>query len=973
MSVAQFEDRSLDFCNSFWGPGDAGYEVLTSRMRIAMKTIEDLRNFWRERAAIEDDYAKRLVRLSKQPLGQGEIGELKNSLDVLRQETERQAGQHLSLAISIRKELEAPANEFLAKQAHHKKTYQNSIEKTYKAKQMNEGYVAKARDRYEQDCHRINSFTAQQSLVQGRELDKVTIKLERAQGTIEANKRDYQNFTLALAETVSRWDKEWKDFCDRCQDLEEDRIEFLKDNVWAYANAVSTVCVHEDESCESIRLSLERLDVPKDIETFITNHGTGSAIPEAPPFINYSSPEPTPARPPVRQANFERSSTRPQSIMSPAISQVQREEEPVDAGEAGVGAKHARGASGSYIGTQETGAGSILSHQAPPTLPPSSMQGGPAPGMGYHTQTGSISSIHSGSPYGQPTLPPSSSISNDRRTSYQAGPNSSADPGTYDFAKSAHIQPGAPNDPLEQQLQLLRGGGGGGDSVHRGNSTRAPASTHQATNSVQSNSHRAVSPAPAPAPAALSPPTSSAVDYSESANAIVGQHPASRPSSPALSVAPHPAMMQPGGVRAPSPVEKVVAEYGQAFPGERRRSGSINTQNHQRGRTENSAPGQRSVSPGYAGVGANGRSPSPQPFKRLASPGPGNPQQSQQVNLGQQYNHVSPPPNADRRGASPALQPATGSVRRAASPAGISLDATGQVSHDSLARDPQLNNYGRSAATPIAAPVPTPMNQPGPNYAYYNQSPAQPQQQQQQQVVAPMQGPPSMHMGQQSNFVAPPPPPMNQQQVYNMYQQPVQPVHNPMGSQGSLSQYGVSQQAQYQPSQQQQQLQQQQQPPPPPVANNQPAMYAQPGYGMPMQNASNYAQQQLQQQQPQQQQQQPPQQHQGQHMQMGVGMMPPNQAQQPPSNPVSVAPTQGNRESPTPPTGNYIEDRGILFYVKALYDYTATIDEEFSFQAGDVIAVLATPDDGWWQGILLDDSRRQPGRTVFPSNFVCLF
>ena len=61
------------------------------------------------------------------------------------------------------------------------------------------------------------------------------------------------------------------------------------------------------------------------------------------------------------------------------------------------------------------------------------------------------------------------------------------------------------------------------------------------------------------------------------------------------------------------------------------------------------------------------------------------------------------------------------------------------------------------------------------------------------------------------------------------------------------------------------------------------------------------------------------------------------------------------------------------FQVKALYDYTATIEEEFDFQAGDVIAVLATPDDGWWQGILLDDSRRQPGRTVFPSNFVCLF
>ncbi len=59
--------------------------------------------------------------------------------------------------------------------------------------------------------------------------------------------------------------------------------------------------------------------------------------------------------------------------------------------------------------------------------------------------------------------------------------------------------------------------------------------------------------------------------------------------------------------------------------------------------------------------------------------------------------------------------------------------------------------------------------------------------------------------------------------------------------------------------------------------------------------------------------------------------------------------------------------------VKALYDYQATIPEEFDFQAGDIIAVTDTPDDGWWSGELLDEARRVEGRNVFPSNFVCLF
>ena len=32
-----------------------------------------------------------------------------------------------------------------------------------------------------------------------------------------------------------------------CQEIEDVRIEFMKDNIWAYANAVSTVCVSDDE------------------------------------------------------------------------------------------------------------------------------------------------------------------------------------------------------------------------------------------------------------------------------------------------------------------------------------------------------------------------------------------------------------------------------------------------------------------------------------------------------------------------------------------------------------------------------------------------------------------------------------------------------------------------------------------------------------------------------------------------------
>lgn len=130
--------------------------------------------------------------------------------------------------------------------------FQANVEKTFKAKQAQETYVAKAKERYEQDCHRVNSYTAQQTLVQGKELERIMLKLDRAQSTVHANERDYANYTKVLADTVQKWDVEWKNFCDQCQDLEEERIEFMKDNVWAYANSVSTVCVSEDDVSVSL-------------------------------------------------------------------------------------------------------------------------------------------------------------------------------------------------------------------------------------------------------------------------------------------------------------------------------------------------------------------------------------------------------------------------------------------------------------------------------------------------------------------------------------------------------------------------------------------------------------------------------------------------------------------------------------------------------------------------------------------------
>ena len=45
-----------------------------ARMRGAVRTVEELRAFLKERSAIEEEYAKRMQKLAKQVLGRDEIG-----------------------------------------------------------------------------------------------------------------------------------------------------------------------------------------------------------------------------------------------------------------------------------------------------------------------------------------------------------------------------------------------------------------------------------------------------------------------------------------------------------------------------------------------------------------------------------------------------------------------------------------------------------------------------------------------------------------------------------------------------------------------------------------------------------------------------------------------------------------------------------------------------------------------------------
>ncbi|EXJ87681.1 hypothetical protein A1O1_04605 [Capronia coronata CBS 617.96] len=277
----------LSFSNNFWGRDDAGVDPLLTRMQNAKTTCDELKAFYNARAALEEDYAKKLLHLSRKPLGSVEQGTLRASLDIARGETESMGKQHALIAQQMKSELEEPLTAFAGGMKERRKIIQNGIERLLKTKQAQTAHVNKARDRYEQDCLRIKGYLAQGHMVMGQEERKNKAKLEKTQINMAANSNEYEAAVKVLEETTGRWNKEWKAACDKFQDLEEERIDFTKSSLWAFANLASTVCVSDDASCEKIRLGLENCEVEKDITMFIKVCGTGQEIPDPPRYINF--------------------------------------------------------------------------------------------------------------------------------------------------------------------------------------------------------------------------------------------------------------------------------------------------------------------------------------------------------------------------------------------------------------------------------------------------------------------------------------------------------------------------------------------------------------------------------------------------------------------------------------------------------------------------------------------------------------
>ncbi|GAA5990288.1 hypothetical protein JCM11641_006388 [Rhodosporidiobolus odoratus] len=323
----QTTDADYDFCNAFWVTpqrsranggrseddeerdwGAEGYARLFDRVRNGTRICEDLRGVLKERASAAEDYAKKLTKLSKHQFGLGESGHMERAIATIKGEMAASAQSHVELAQLMRMQ-EGQMGEFVGRREAARKNQQSTVEKLWKDINNQRAHVKKSKLKYEQDAQLANSLNAQKHLLQGQALDKATLKLDKVQQTVEQNERDYRHYAGVLKDNTTKWNMQWRSYCDLVQDQEEERLEFLKARMWDTANGVATLALSEDESAERMRTALEQCEPKTDVMIFVQHHGTGNWIPDPIPFHDVKNPGPEPKQQ-YRPARYQRSSTR---------------------------------------------------------------------------------------------------------------------------------------------------------------------------------------------------------------------------------------------------------------------------------------------------------------------------------------------------------------------------------------------------------------------------------------------------------------------------------------------------------------------------------------------------------------------------------------------------------------------------------------------------------------------------------------
>ncbi|EPZ35197.1 hypothetical protein O9G_004208 [Rozella allomycis CSF55] len=269
------------FQEHFWGKEDKGIEVLLQRLHQGKHTSISIHNFFEQLITIEEEYSKKLYKLSKVLLSKEDTGTLKEAIEVVSRQVEMISNQHLTFSSKLKEEIEKPLMEFIVTQRDSKNQMKTSTSQL----------AMKSREKYVQRCEEKEALLATRppNGSNQKDIDKFEAKVKKAIVNTEISDAEYFSNIQNCKVAFTKWTEDMKNACEVFEKMERERILKTKGFFMNYTALSNDMCNIIQKAIGRSQESIEKINQETDLTLFVQTNQTGKDVPTPLEYVNFYS------------------------------------------------------------------------------------------------------------------------------------------------------------------------------------------------------------------------------------------------------------------------------------------------------------------------------------------------------------------------------------------------------------------------------------------------------------------------------------------------------------------------------------------------------------------------------------------------------------------------------------------------------------------------------------------------------------
>uniref|UniRef100_A0A8C7WAC7 F-BAR domain only protein 2 n=1 Tax=Oncorhynchus mykiss TaxID=8022 RepID=A0A8C7WAC7_ONCMY len=254
------------------GEKNNGFDVLYHNMKHGQISSKELTEFIRERATIEEVYARSMTKLAKSAGNFSQLGTFAPVWDVFKTSTEKLASCHLELVRKLQ-ELIKDVQKYVDDQAKaHKKTKEEVASTLESVQTIQTTGVALQKSKENYNAKTVEQERLRKEGATQRDVDKAGVKAKKATET-------YKGFVEKYATAKSEFEQKMAETAQKFQDIEESHIVHMKDIIQSYTQSVDETHVQIGEVRIEFERNMENTSVEGLIQKLSDSKGTGKERP----------------------------------------------------------------------------------------------------------------------------------------------------------------------------------------------------------------------------------------------------------------------------------------------------------------------------------------------------------------------------------------------------------------------------------------------------------------------------------------------------------------------------------------------------------------------------------------------------------------------------------------------------------------------------------------------------------------------